>query len=195
MNANLINTNHGIDTNTCALRNDLNATDHAVATPERTLPMLKTAMRFLLALTLLMGLMAARPAHAQGLYLPKFTNILTMTDASTKKSVTAYLDVTQDKFGNLGGDLVIGSTSYKITGTLTWDGASFPNWYWLNITATYNSGGWLPETVTYHLSDWVYVENSDTIEYCTSGYTYTVDSIFGLGSGSGTFGGIGFFIQ
>jgi hypothetical protein len=134
MNVNLITTDH------CAQRTDLIATDNAVATPERILPMLKNAMRFLMALTLLAGLMAARPAHAQSLYLPKFTNILTLTDAVTKKNTTAYLDVTQDKLGILGGDLVIGSTLYKITGTLTWDGAAWPNWYWLNITATYTSG-------------------------------------------------------
>lgn len=189
MNVNLITTDD------CAQRTDLIATDNAVATPERSLPMLKNAMRFLMALTLLAGLMAARPAHAQSLYLPKFTNILTLTDAVTKKNTTAYLDVTQDKLGNLGGDLVIGSTLYKITGTLTWDGAAWPNWYWLNITATYTSSGLLFDTVTYHLSDWVYVENSDTIEYYSNGYTWNSDFVGHSSSGSGTFGGIGFFIQ
>jgi hypothetical protein len=188
MNANLLTNDH-LTTGSCAQRTDLLTTDHAVKNICRNISALKPMMRLMLALTVLLGLMAARPAHAQNLNLGYYTNILTLTDASTKKSTTAYLDVIQDKYGNLTGWLVKNNTDYKVTGTLTWYGGS---WYWLDITATYTSQGFIYSYTTFELSDWVTNEGGGEILFGQNNYTW--DSSFGFyfSNGGGYFSGFGF---
>ena len=157
---------------------------------------LKQLMNLLVVLTILSGLTASRAAHAQGLNLGLYSSYLTLTDQNTHNSYGASLAVTQDSLGNLSGWMSINSAEYQVTGTVSWAGPYWPNWYWLDITATWHSDTpwWeLPASSQIYLADWIYVDG-DWLEFLTGDYSWYFQIGWSLPTTptTGTFSGYGF---
>ena len=166
-------------------------------TPERTsmsgIGTLKRLTSLLLILTGIAGLTATRGASAQNLNLGNYTNFLTLVDNTTHKSNAAQLAVYQDNFGDLSGWLYMDSTDYSVTGTLSWAGPYWSNWYWLDITATWASESyWVLFSSQINMSGWVYNEGNGWIEFYTGNYTWESGSLFNRSTSYGTYSGYGF---
>jgi len=159
-----------------------------------TIVTLKRLMNLLLVMAVFMSLTASVAAHAQNLNLGYYDSFLTLTDSNTNKSYTGQLSVTQDNLGNVSGAFYLNNTTYQVTGTLTWWGPDWPQWYWLDITASWHSSiPWIYYSSTIDLTCWVYEQPSAFIDFWYGNYTwYSGPLVINQTPSTGTFSGYGF---